>query len=389
MAACVRCGAPFSGPPPEDGWYRCPFCEALTDARAAPEPVRPEPPTEPTREPAREAPARARAVAADATTASSGIGCTIAILLAIAAGIGGILLYVNLHRSVSSVVGPTVCVADVNGGPRDVIASGYFVNDETHRVIALDGDDGDMLWRSEPMADGQAFRCGGGRRALVAGPGFAVTALDVRTGETAWTERLGDRLGQVSVAPGDRCARASLVDGSQVSFDLDTGRPTECPDAPPVPRHAAEARDAVKATWSRAQANGVVYSVSARERGTPMLAVTATRSDGALLWTTELSAHAFPHEREVPAYITMAGSQLIVVGADPNHTDRVAFLALDPGSGRERARYVVSEDDASGFGAGNVDWIHLEGGILMVHAFATVVAVDVATLDERWRVGWN
>jgi len=171
------------------------------------------------------------AVAVATIPAASGAWLGCAITGVILLFVGGILAFVLSQPGGPFVPllipnGPALLLPAQTGAAMDVAAVFYDPNAETRLLGLLDGSEGRMLWRSEPMpGDGYGDGLAAGDGLLYAANGSALLAYRLEDGSLAWQSSMPDRLsygGDNLLVAGGRVLTSNL-DQSVQAYDTLTG----------------------------------------------------------------------------------------------------------------------------------------------------------------------
>ena len=414
---CEQCGAPITTKA-TDGYFECPFCRTRTRAPSisVDEPALVQTPAvavvRDVARPRSPSPASSTTASKRARVKGSRVSCGVWLVLGLV-GLGLVGVFFASDCDSATLLGPSVvsftshvCFERVNDDDAvDVIAE-VFTSRSDWRLFAVDGLNGDALWATEFSAPSAFDGFAGDARTVMMGmPDFHLVGVDVRTGKTKWNQGFADVVRTVVPSATEPCAIATLANGDDVPFALDTGVTlAECPNIPPSEDDDDENR------WSTTQGGGLTVAVRARERGTPTVTATAfsslrdveqldegDRQGDPLLsagqssdhggaepadprWFTPLQTLALDHG----AFAGFDGTNFVVVGQGIGN-DHILFFTLEAATGRVLRTAEETDDNRD---ADDISDIRFANGLLYIHSFATTIAYDPRTFEEIWSIGW-
>jgi outer membrane protein assembly factor BamB len=275
------------------------------------------------------------------------------------------------------------CLADVNGDAvADPVGVGIVADESPPdpRFVALDGRTGEILWRDHATVPHSAWvLCPRRDTALLIRPDFTLEAIDSRTGRSRWSVTLSDTAEQGVAGPG--CVTITSRDQNTAGLDLATGARVACPSTGQTLRAHAQLTEIV-ADNHEVTLGTVVYSVTSRQLGTPVLTVTAREKIGA----------AIRWERTLPIVATGAGngylfadaSGLIVLGGDASRDFHLSLFALDPTTG---ATIRSSQPGSHLLLFPLIEGLAADHGMLFVQSVGSLAAIEVATGRQVWHTG--
>jgi len=263
------------------------------------------------------------------------------------------------------------CFPDVNGdGIRDVaLWYGWATNTG---VAVFDGKNGRRIWATPRLSQvgSGILHCADASTVVAGVNDFTVRAYEATTGQLRWNTRISDEPHRF--ASGDGCISVGGKDGKVTGLSVTTGSEQPC-----SARDEPSTGPALNESGLTFVTAGLAVTISAREVGTPMLTLTATK-DMAQVWQRELGVFAedsFLFGREL-AYTDRV---IVVGGLEPPR--ELVLLGIDALTGSEmwrrkfnraeyRPQFVIAERDRI--------YARIDG----------LAAIDPITGKNLWHVPW-
>lgn len=303
---CSNCGAPLTKPLTDP--VNCGYCGAL---------VQPDVPRQPPRTAApQQAPGSSRAVLYIAL----GLG-----VLA-AGGLGSFVFSGGALASLGEWYSPGGALVDANGDTAlDLVGWAGTPTDQRNLSI-IDGLTGRRLWVRADRYESEAQVLGiSAKFFAVSRPNFALEIFNADRRERPVTVGLSDAIR--TYARGDGCVQLETGDEVSLGITVPAGQKTTCA-ALEEPRHIGH-RPGVSEATATARLGDVTFRAATRERGTPLLAVSAQRWTQTL-WSMPLR-YAAMSSRDVMLVATPA--MVMTYGVQPGRADVAVLIGLDPKTG--------------------------------------------------------
>lgn len=351
---CHNCGAVLTKPPTEA--VNCGYCGALSRPQVPWHPLPPQGPR------------------------SSRTGLYIIIigfwLVVIAAIIASFAFTDGPMAGLAEWYPPGTVLVDANGDAALDLVGWAGGRADARDIWILDGLTGRRLWvragNYEPGADLLAISA---KHFAVARPNFTLDIFDVDRREQPVTLGLSDAIS--TYARGEGCLQVETGDGVSVGISVPAGQTTTCAAAE-EPQSIGRFPGVSEAT-ATARLGDVSFQAATRERGTPLLTVSARRGTQTL-WSVPLR-YAAISSREVMLVVTPA--MVMTYGVEPGRDDEVGVLiGLDPNTG------AVKYERGQG-STWSSDWVSFQynNRFLIVTWGFGVHAYEPATGERVWHLG--